>query len=105
MTTTDARLLSAVERRHARAQRFKMKGNGKAPSAEGFYWGCWRIKAAGTADEDEAPGFEWEVMHVVENCIDETDPEFLMVTVPGVTKWQPLENFVWGDQVVPPGKE
>lgn len=69
------------------------------PKREGFYWGKWRIKAEGTAEEDEAPGDEWEVMHVVENCIDQTDPEFLMVMVPGVSKWQPIENFVWGAEV------
>jgi hypothetical protein len=69
------------------------------PSGPGFYWGQWRIKDEGTEDEDEAPGKEWEVMHVVTNCIDEDDPEYLMVMVPGVAKWQSLENFVWGSQV------
>lgn len=66
------------------------------PRSKGFYWGKWRIKVEGTADENERSGDEWEVMHVVENCIDNNDPEFLMVMVPGVEKWQPLENFVWG---------
>jgi hypothetical protein len=69
------------------------------PSGPGFYWGQWRIKDEGTEDEDEAPGKEWEVMHVVTNCIDKDDPEYLMVMVPGVAKWQSLENFVWGSQV------
>ena len=71
------------------------------PKAKGFYWGQWRVKAPGTAEEDDhltAATWEWEVMHVVENCIDETDDEFLMVMVPGVAKWQPLENFFWSDQ-------
>jgi hypothetical protein len=99
---TTKHLLAAVERRHARSRRFKTQGNGKLPTAEGFYWGVWRVKAEGTADENEAPGFEWEVMHVIENCIDEADPEFLMVMVPGVQKWQPLQNFIWGDEVCPP---
>lgn len=70
-----------------------------APTKEGFYWAKWRIKAAGTADEDDPPGDEWEVMHVVENCLDEDDPEYLMVMVPGVNKWHPLENFFWGEEV------
>lgn len=67
------------------------------PKAEGFYWGKWKIAAEGTRDENEAcPSNEWEVMHVVENCNDPTSDEFLMVMVPGVGKWQPLENFFWG---------
>jgi hypothetical protein len=69
------------------------------PKAAGFYWGKWRIKDEGTVDEDESPGDEWEVMHVVVNCIDEDDPEYLMVMVPGVAKWQSIENFVWGERV------
>jgi len=82
------------------------------PTKEGFYWGKWRIKADDTylcrvcgktspANEDvnEPPGDEWEVMHVVENGDDPTDDEFLMVMVPGVSSWQPLENFVWGEAV------
>lgn len=73
------------------------------PRKEGFYWGKWKIKAPGTADEHEDIAVpEWEVMHVVENCNDETDPEWLMVMVPGVGKWQPLENFFWSD--LPPLK-
>lgn len=73
-----------------------MNRDGMTPKAEGFYWGKWKIRAPGTADEDEPAPNEWEVMHVVENCNDETDPEFLMVEVPGVKEWQPLENFYWG---------
>jgi hypothetical protein len=69
----------------------------KTPKAEGFYWGKWKIKAPGTADENDDPYPEWEVMHVVENSSDVSDPEFLMVMVPGVGKWQPLENFFWGE--------
>jgi len=72
------------------------------PFREGFYWGQWRIKDEGTADENDPPGKEWEVMHVVENCIDETDDEYLMVMVPGVGKWQSVENFIWGDPVAKP---
>lgn len=82
------------------AHRYDKKHRTLVPCAAGFYWGKWRIKAAGTVDENETPGNEWEVMHVVVNCIDEDDPEYLMVMVPGVQKWQPLENFVWGQQVV-----
>lgn len=66
------------------------------PKAEGFYWGKWKIKAEGTSDPDDPPGDEWEVMHVVENCLDETDDEFLMVMVPGVDKWQAIQDFFWG---------
>ena len=38
-------------------------------------------------------------MHVVVNCLDPKDPEHLMVMVPGVEKWQSLENFFWGQEV------
>lgn len=69
------------------------------PKYAGFFWGKWRIKAKGTLDENESTGNEWEVMHVVENCIDKDDPEHLMVMVPGVSKWQSVENFFWGDEV------
>lgn len=67
------------------------------PNKEGFWWGKWRIKANGSADMDDGPGDEWEVMHVVENCSDTDHPNWLMVMVPGERKWQPLENFVWGE--------
>ena len=66
------------------------------PRSPGFYWGQWKIKEAGTDDEHEHPGNEWEVMHVVENCTDMDSPEYLMVMVPGVRKWQSIENFFWG---------
>lgn len=82
------------------------------PTKEGFYWGQWRIKADDTypicdcgkplypnEDVDEPPHPEWEVMHVVENCNDPTSDEYLMVMVPGVGRWQPIENFVWGEAV------
>lgn len=79
------------------------------PNKEGFWWGKWRIKADDTypvcvkcgaavypgEDPDEPPGDEWEVMHVVDNSNDDENP--LMVMVPGVGAWQPLENFIWGD--------
>lgn len=67
------------------------------PSKEGHYWAKWRIADEGTKEGDEqTPCHEWEVMHVVENCNDETSPEFLKVMVPGVSKWQSIENFFWG---------
>ena len=80
-------------------QKINRAGSIQIPKAKGFYWGKWRIKDPGTVDENESPGNEWEVMHVVVNCIDEDDPEYLMVMVPGVAKWQSLENFVWGPEV------
>lgn len=82
------------------------------PTKEGFYWGQWRIKADDThicpkcnqRMTNDGPfdgvGDEWEVMHVVENSLDEEDPEHLMVMVPGVEAWQPLENFFWGPRVI-----
>ena len=72
------------------------------PTKEGFWWAKWKIKSPGTAEEDEPPGDEWEVMHVVENCIDHNDPEYLLVMVPGVAVWQSLANFYWGKEVINP---
>ncbi len=74
------------------------------PNAPGFWWAKWKIKAEGTEDEAESPGDEWEVMHVTLNCVDPDDDEYLMVMVPGVAKWQPLENFYWGDPVPVPAR-
>lgn len=70
-----------------------------APKAPGHYWARWRIKAAGTADEDDPPGGAWEVVQVFVNCIDPDDDEYLMVAVPGVERSQPIENFYWGAMV------
>lgn len=85
----------------------------ETPKAEGFYWGQWRIRDDNTnicpkcghnpypgEDPDEPPGQEWEVMHVVDNGLDPDEP--MMVMVPGVATWQPLENFVWGEFVPSP---
>lgn len=71
------------------------------PARPGFFWGQWHTKGRGTADMDDKPGDEWEVMHVVENTLDRDDPEYLMVMVPGVSKWQPVENFNWGREIEP----
>lgn len=75
------------------------------PTVEGFYWGLWLRPSPGTADEKEPgnwPAIEWEVMHVVENTLDESDDEHLMVMVPGVQKWQALDAFQWGSRVLSP---
>lgn len=69
------------------------------PIKEGYFWAKWRIKAEGTADENEPANGDWEIVQVVENCQDEKDPEHLMVMVLGVEKWQSLENFVWGEAI------
>ena len=92
--------------RDARAMGPEWQRDGAVPDKEGFWWGKWRIKAEGTSDPNDPPGNEWEVMHVVENTLDVDDDEHLMVMVPGVEKWQPLENFVWGPKALPaPPKE
>lgn len=71
------------------------------PTHKGFFWGRWHTPCAGTADNgDPCSGDEWEVHHVVENCLDEDDEEYLMVEVPGVSKWQPLDAFEWSEEVI-----
>lgn len=70
------------------------------PTKEGFYWGRWHTACPGTADEgDCCMGTEWEVHHVVTNDFDPDAPDHLMVMVPGVAKWQPLDAFEWGPEV------
>ena len=91
----------AAALRDARAMGPEWQRDGAIPNHEGFWWGKWRIKAEGTSDPEDTPGNEWEVMHVVENTLDVDDDEHLMVMVPGVEKWQPLENFVWGPKALP----
>lgn len=66
------------------------------PTEAGFYWAKWRICADGTKDGDEiTPSDVPEVVEVWENSLDTSNPEFLMVHVPGVEKGQPLDGFVW----------
>ena len=60
------------------------------------------LKSPGTAEEDDPPSAQWEVVQVFENCIDETSDEYLMVAVAGVAKAQAIENFYWGDRVQAP---
>ena len=69
------------------------------PKQEGFYWAKWRIKDAGTEDENEPCPDTWEVVNVFENCMDKTNPEYLRVFVGGVGRSQSLENFYWGEKV------
>ena len=70
------------------------------PTKPGFYWARWMQASDGTHEGDElTPAREWEIVHVVENCNDETDAEYLAVMVPGVREWQWREDFCWGDFV------
>ncbi len=69
------------------------------PDEQGFYWAKWRIKDAGTEDENEPCSDAWEVVNVFENCQDKNDAEYLRVFVCGVGRSQSLENFYWGEKV------
>lgn len=69
------------------------------PCKEGFYWAKWRIKDAGTEDENEPCSDVWEIVQVFVNCQDEKDKEYLRVFVGGVGRSQSLENFYWGEEV------
>lgn len=71
------------------------------PTTPGHYWARWRIKSPGTAEEDDAPSGMWEIVQVFQNCIDETDDEWLMVAVPGVERSQSIQDFFWGDGPIP----
>ncbi len=73
-----------------------------APNKEGFYWAKWRIKDAGTEDENEPCSDTWEVVQVFENCNDEKSDEYLRVFVGGVSRSQSLENFYWGAKITQP---
>jgi hypothetical protein len=66
------------------------------PAGEGWYFAKWRIADDGTRDGDElTPSNEIECVHVVQNSVDPEDGDHLMVMVPGVERWQSLENFCW----------
>jgi hypothetical protein len=76
------------------------------PQAPGFYWAQWRIASPGTREAEElTPSFEWEVVEVFKNSIDEDDDEHLMVSVSGVEKGQALDAFVWGSGPLSPPAE
>ena len=74
----------------------------KLPDKAGHYWARWKIKNPGTAEEDDPPSGQWEVVQVFENCIDPDDGEYLMVAVAGVERSQSVENFHWGERVQEP---
>lgn len=70
-----------------------------APTREGFFWGIHRMDEDDeTAETGALINREWEVHHVVKNSVDGSGPEGLMVMVPGIQKWQPLDAFVWGEE-------
>jgi hypothetical protein len=82
------------------------------PKREGWYWAKWHTASPGTdhcrncghrhSEWTEPHGLDlenWAVVEVVENCLDTSSPEYLMVQVPGVSKWQPIEGFTWGPQI------
>lgn len=76
------------------------------PTKPGHYWAKWRIADDGTPEGDEqTPSDVWEVVQVNENSTDRSDPEYLMVAVPGQTRSQSVENFYWGSgALIPPDK-
>jgi hypothetical protein len=75
------------------------------PTKAGFYWARWIIPAPGTADNGDPCSGEaatWEPVEVWENTLDADHPEHLRAHVFGVAQGQPLENFQWGVEIVPP---
>lgn len=73
------------------------------PTTEGHFWAKWRIAEDGTDDADSfTPLDHWEVVQVFENGGEPDNPEYLMVHVPGVSKGQNVENFIWGPEVFEP---
>ena len=83
------------------------------PYKEGWFWAKWKIANEGTDHcrvchhrnstwEDDLTGEDWAVVEVVENSLDQTDPEHLMVQVGGVGHWQSLKNFYWGPEILKP---
>ena len=76
----------------------------KIPKQPGYYWAKWKLASEGTADYDEEllPEDNWTPVEVFMNCIDEKDPEHLLVSIIGVEKSQAIENFFWGDPIKTP---
>jgi hypothetical protein len=86
------------------------------PTGEGFFWAKWKIATEGTDtcrkcghenscwERDGGPD-EWEIVQVVENTTNKDDDEHLMVQVLGVSRWQPLDCFYWGEEVPCPHRQ
>ncbi len=71
------------------------------PTKKGIFWGSWHTPAPGTADDGEGcGGKEWQAHRVVENRLDQDLPDCLVAMVPGVEKWQPLDAFEWGGEII-----
>lgn len=71
------------------------------PTAPGYHWAKWLRPAPGTREgELLTPDSEWSVVEVFENA-ESSDPEHLLVFVPGVEMPQLLQDFVWGPGPLP----
>lgn len=83
----------------------------ESPNREGFFWAKWKIAAEGAdrcrycghvQSDFETEGLshsDWEVVQVVDNNGPKGAAEEYLVQVPGVGRWQPRENFFWGQEV------
>lgn len=71
------------------------------PQKPGFYW-AKLVHPANMPEGEDWKSSDWEVVEVIENCIDETDPEYLGVFVPGISPMQWRPDFIWGPEVIKP---
>lgn len=73
------------------------------PAQAGHYWA--KLKLADQPDGEEWNSSNWEVVQVFDNILrpwceaDIETGECQMVSVPGVSRAQPIDAFVWGPPV------
>lgn len=78
-------------------------GKHPIPELEGHYWA--KLKLADNPDDNSV---NWEVVQVFDNIsrpwceADIETGECMMVSVPGLSKSQRIDAFVWGPQVAMP---
>lgn len=70
------------------------------PTRPGYYW-AKLVHPTRMPEGEDWKSFDWEVVEVFENTLDETDEEHLMASVPGIGPAQAIDGFCWGPEVLP----
>lgn len=68
------------------------------PTKPGWYW-AKLVRPTNMPEGEDWASSDWEIVEVYENCLDETDDEYLAVFVGGIGPSQWLKDFEWGPEV------
>jgi hypothetical protein len=71
----------------------------------GYWWARQIALDPGHPDFVDEPwegSDKFEVVEVVENCIDPSNPEYQKVQVLGMSQWQSIGNFQFAEYIEPP---